>query len=149
MLLQGRKLSPQMQGDDITLLHRELRQLGFVVSDEEAGQQLFGGTTDQAVRAFQTEYGLQSTGVVDEPTATRINAAVDALRPQPTGDAGGHPVVGQLLAQGTKAPLVGFTVRAFELDDGAQTAGIGGDATNEQGLFALIYPVPPAPPLPG
>ena len=85
--LQDRNLSEGMQGEDVALLHRELSQLraaGLLdvkFDPEEVAGQRFGTTTGVAVRTFQNHYGLEVTAIVDETTAERINAEVDALRP--------------------------------------------------------------------
>lgn len=50
-----------------------------------------------------------------------------------------HPVYGQLVNQETGAPLVGFTVHAFDLDAGATPRDLGYQVTNGNGLFAIIY----------
>src|SRR5262245_1862556 len=80
MKLQGRNLSLRMQGSDVKLLQDELHQLGVSIGDREG---FFGKATRQAVLEFQRSHALQATGVVDEATATAINAEVDALQPEP------------------------------------------------------------------
>ncbi len=82
MKLQGRNLSASMQGPDVALLQRELRKLGFAIPSAEFQRKTFGDATQQAVREFQKAHKLAVTGVVNEHTATAINAAVDALEPQ-------------------------------------------------------------------
>jgi len=82
MELQGRDLSlqsPQMRGDDVALLQRELLQLGFTdISQQEINEKRFGARTGRAVRDFQEGHGLPVTGEVNEATARAINEAVDA-----------------------------------------------------------------------
>jgi hypothetical protein len=68
-----------MQGADVALLHTELRQLSLPIAEAEASAQSFGASTHAAVQLFQEQHGLAPTGVVDEQTATAINAEVDKL----------------------------------------------------------------------
>src|SRR5216683_607304 len=84
MQLQGRNLSLRMQGEDVKLLQRELRQLGFAVDTSEGS---FGAATRQAVLDFQKKHALQTTGEVDAATAAAINREVDAANPHPGDDA--------------------------------------------------------------
>jgi hypothetical protein len=42
MHLQGRNLSVQMQGEDVKLLHKELRLLGFDIPEDEVVRTFFG-----------------------------------------------------------------------------------------------------------
>ena len=58
MDLQGRDLSTDMQGDDVKLLHNELRQLSFAISDNELQESHFGNDTAEAGRTFQRMNGL-------------------------------------------------------------------------------------------
>ena len=83
MKLQGRNLSASMQGPDVALLQRELRKLDFKIPPVEFQANSFGDFTEKAVREFQTAHKLAVSGVVNEHTATAINAAVDAPKPAP------------------------------------------------------------------
>jgi N-acetylmuramoyl-L-alanine amidase len=51
---------PAMRGDDITVLQTRLNALGFHAGKEDG---IFGVDTDQAVRAFQKEYGVAGDGI--------------------------------------------------------------------------------------
>lgn len=79
MKLQGRPLSLNLQGEDVQLLQKELRLIGFFIDDKEG---FFGKSTEQAVFDFQKKHELKTTGVVDELTAKPINREVDALHSQ-------------------------------------------------------------------
>jgi Neuraminidase-like domain/Putative peptidoglycan binding domain/Salmonella virulence plasmid 28.1kDa A protein len=83
MELQGRDLSQDMQGEDVKVLQAELAQLGLKVADNEAAEAVFASSTMDAVRRFQKQHGLPTTGVVEAITAREINAAVDALAERP------------------------------------------------------------------
>lgn len=72
MKLQGRNLSIQTKGEDVKLLHSELRQLGHTIPAKEVQETFFGKDTQQVVLKFQKVEGLETTGVVDEKTAERI-----------------------------------------------------------------------------
>lgn len=62
MKLQGRKLELMHHGDDVALLHTELRALDFEIADPP---DVFGSTTLLAVRRFQSDHHLPVTGIVD------------------------------------------------------------------------------------
>lgn len=74
MQLQGRELSIETQGADVSLLHFELRLLGREIPEEELIENFFGEEMRQAVERLQKELDLDTTGVVDEVTARHINA---------------------------------------------------------------------------
>ena len=57
MELQGRDLSTDMQGDDVKLLHSELRQLRFAIFDNELQESPSGNDTPEAGRTFQRMNG--------------------------------------------------------------------------------------------
>ena len=76
MKLQGRPLSLNADGQDVQLLQKELRLIGFVIDDKEG---VFGKSTLEAVVSFQTKRGLKVTGVVDDVIAKQINLEVYAL----------------------------------------------------------------------
>src|SRR6185295_18429300 len=89
MKLQGRSLSNGTRGDDVRLLHQELRLLGFrSITDDETHPGIFGPHTLVAVRELQEKAGLKVTGVVDEATAHAINERVDSLSGNGKVDAG-------------------------------------------------------------
>jgi len=134
MKLQGRSLlllSPMLQGDDVKLLQGELQQLGFNIAAAEVASQTFDQSTSAAVRNFQSKNSLPITGVVDEATAAKIDAAVDALREQ------SFVVVGQVCGADGK-PVAALTVRAFDKDIRGENS-LGETKTNEQGSYRIEY----------
>ncbi len=91
MNLQGRNLSFGMQGDDVELLHRGLGHLGYTIERWELASRTFGEATRRAVLEFQERQSsgrspLPVTGEVDEATALRIGAALQAPARPPDGD---------------------------------------------------------------
>jgi len=52
-----------MRGADVSLLHFELRVLGFEIMEEEVLENLLGESTREAVLKFQSEFDLEQTGV--------------------------------------------------------------------------------------
>ncbi len=80
MKLQRRNLSIRLQGDDVRLLQKELRELGFDIPAGEVTPALFGLQTEDAVERFQTSHRLRATGIVDPQTAKLINREVDRQR---------------------------------------------------------------------
>jgi peptidoglycan hydrolase-like protein with peptidoglycan-binding domain len=65
-----------MKGENVQGLQVQLKQTGYEIDDEENGHQRFGKSTRQAVLACQEEQGLEQTGVVEEETAARLEAAM-------------------------------------------------------------------------
>ena len=125
MHLQGRNLSPRLQGADVQLLHSELVQLGLTIPADESRGQLFGPGTERAVQAFQATHQLPPTGIVDPATAVAINAAVvqgtQPPRPRP------EPVP-EFVVQGA---VRGFEDRALE---GAMVLALDRDLRREESL---------------
>ncbi|MBL8425766.1 MAG: peptidoglycan-binding protein [Candidatus Accumulibacter phosphatis] len=131
MKLQGRKLELMHHGDDVALLHAELRALDFEIADPP---DVFGSTTLLAVRRFQSDHHLPVTGIVDARTARLINQAVDAL-PRPT-----WRVQGRLLRSDGQA-MASARVRAFEKRL-RRDAVLGEGATDATGAYGIDYPIP-------
>ncbi|MBD2565346.1 MULTISPECIES: peptidoglycan-binding domain-containing protein [Nostoc] len=105
MNLEGRNLEPNMSGDDVHRLQTELNQLGFTLGVNG----LFDSMTFLAVQRFQRDHGLEANGMVNEETARRINAEVDALTTPP------FIVKGQV-RQADGDPADGVLVSAFDMD---------------------------------
>lgn len=60
---------PMMRGDDVLVLQSRLNALGFDAGREDG---IFGPDTDQAVRAFQKEYGVAEDGMFGPTTHTSL-----------------------------------------------------------------------------
>ncbi|MBI2737403.1 MAG: peptidoglycan-binding protein [Rhodospirillales bacterium] len=135
MKLQGRNLSIRLRGDDVKLLHTELRQIGLSVARAEADDAMFGSTTEAVVKAFQAQHSLPQTGIVDAATATAINREVDRV-----AAAAAQPplaVHGRVVADdGTAASAV--TVRAFDKDMRSETL-LGSATTDRLGRYEIRY----------
>lgn len=132
MDLQGRTLEPNVHGDDVALLHRELRLLGFTIGDREG---LFGSTTFVAVQQFQRDHGIEPTnGIVDARTARAINAALAALPRD------GWVVRGSVL-QVDGSPVPNATAEVLERRVRSERS-LGRDVSDRQGAFEVGYPPP-------
>jgi hypothetical protein len=128
MQLQGRDLSFGMQGEDVELLQTELGdKLGHQIARDEIQQQRFGQTTRRAVVEFQKQLGQETTGVVNEQTATLINQAVNAVF-----------VVQGVVKLPNGMPLPGILVRASDVDLRSRQIVAEG-ITNEQGSYKITY----------
>jgi hypothetical protein len=123
-----------MEGEDVALLQQELQQLGFTIAEEEVARRFVGESTREAVTVFQRQHGLEpatAAGVVDEPTAQAINAAVDAQQLGP------FVVLGTVRDQnGDAVPAI--VVRAFARELRREEL-LGEAATNEQGAYEISY----------
>ena len=110
MQLQGRQLSIDMHGEDVNLLHQELKQLGFDTNENERADSFFGPSTESAVLTFQRQYHLEPTGIVDERTAVLINQMVEENQPQAS-----FVVKGRVMHADGK-PFTGGLMRAYDKD---------------------------------
>src|SRR2546428_1128586 len=117
MKLQGRNLSLNMRGADVTLLQQELRLLKYVIPQEEAH---FGKDTRAAVLAVQQLVHIEATGIVDEKTATAINKLINQAPQRGT-------IIG--VVSGAAGPIAGARVEAV----GTNLAAL----TNAQGQYKL------------
>ncbi|HYU31282.1 MAG TPA: peptidoglycan-binding protein, partial [Thermoanaerobaculia bacterium] len=163
MKLQGRDLSNGTRGDDVRLLHRELRLLGFrLIPDNEIHPGIFGTHTFAAVREVQRQAGLPVTGVVDTATArvisTRtVSAPFDArteardtrtdpgilINPVTTEDTR-FIVRGRVLSADGR-PQPDLLVRAFDRDLRSETL-LGESATDAAGRYDVLYTAEPVAP---
>lgn len=64
-----RLTSPLMRGPEVQELQEMLGQWGYSVGTVDG---VFGRDTDQALRAYQQDYGLEVNGVLDEETAKAL-----------------------------------------------------------------------------
>jgi hypothetical protein len=71
LLVFQRTLRLRSKGDDVILLQKRLRDLGYFHYKENTGY--FGTETAQAVSQFQREHGLPETAEVDAATAAVLN----------------------------------------------------------------------------
>lgn len=129
MNLQGRNLSSGMQGEDVKLLQSELRQLGYTISDEEFQAGIFKGTTQEAVQTFQKKHEIDATGVVDERTATLINADFDQLN--------FYVVKGQI-RQANGSVSIGAIVAAYDKDLRSEQL-LGQTKIDRNGRYEIKY----------
>ena len=86
------KLFVGMYGDEVKLLHSKLSQHGFDIPAAEVDRGFFGPATREAVRAYQQEHELTTTGVVDERTHAAIDEAVAAQSASPAAPTPSPPV---------------------------------------------------------
>ena len=129
MKLQGRNLSIEMQGEDVKLLHSELKMLDLFIADDELSKSFFGGTTREAVMKFQKNSGIEPNGIVDKATAMAINASVDSIRPRFVRGQVKHP-------DGSAA--AGVLVRAFDKDMRSEEL-LDEANTDEEGRYKITY----------
>jgi peptidoglycan hydrolase-like protein with peptidoglycan-binding domain len=125
MNLEGRNLEPNMRGDDVRRLQTELNQLGFNLGVNG----FFDSMTYLAVRQFQQEHGLDANGIVDEETARRINAEVDALTAPP------FIVKGQV-HQADGDPANGVLISGFDVDLRSEEL-LGQTQTDRKGFYQI------------
>ena len=81
MVSISRKLSLIVKRDDIEL-QKTLSKIGYFIDTKEKTKEIFGKTTEKAIRRFQSENGLQITGIDDDKTADKIMKIIQENRPQ-------------------------------------------------------------------
>lgn len=64
-----RKLRHQTSGADVVMLQMKLKELGFY---EGRADGMFGPATEAAVRAYQTEQGMEASGIIDKSAAEQL-----------------------------------------------------------------------------
>ncbi len=81
MQLHSRRLTVNMHGADVRLLHARLQALGLDIPDAEVQKNIFGTGTQEAVGRFQQQQGIRNvTGVVDGATAKLISTQMRERR---------------------------------------------------------------------
>ena len=129
MKLHGRNLSLNLRGRDVALLHRELRQLGHAIPEDEVSRFIFGRGTLRAVMDFQRKNGLEANGVVDEKTAAVINRDVDLETPRK---------INGLVTDEKRNPLPGLSVSAVDKDLRREET-LGQAVTTRDGRYQINY----------
>ncbi|MCO8273986.1 peptidoglycan-binding protein [Actinoplanes sp. TRM 88003] len=125
-----RELRPGVEGPDVALLERNLRALGyagFTVDDE------YTGLTAKAVRRWQKDLGLPSSGVVDPASLVvasgAIRVAALAVRPgaAATGEVLKYTGAASVVTVDVEASASGWARRGVKvtvtLPDGKEVAG--------------------------
>lgn len=100
-------LKRDMKSPEVGDLHDAIGLLGLDVAEAETSHQGFGPTTEAAVRKFQAEHQLRTTGIVDEATANSLNRQLE-----------------RLAQEGSPGRTAGFVVEGRVLSD--VRAGVGG-----------------------
>jgi peptidoglycan hydrolase-like protein with peptidoglycan-binding domain len=71
-----------MKSEKVQKLQKNLAWLGYKAHNEEFTSQVYGKTTREAVKKFQTDHILPITGRVDSATAKALNAELAKTNPQ-------------------------------------------------------------------
>jgi len=103
----------KQKGPRIKTLHDELSVLGSTLAAGERRTKVFGSTTRRAVTEFQTQVGVEPTGVVDQVTGRLMTSAVRF------GNEGSSLGLRQELRaavkQNPKAPELAYWLARYEL----------------------------------
>ena len=71
-----------MKSEKVQKLQKNLVWLGYKIHNEEYTSQIFGKTTREAVKQFQTDHVVPVTGRVDSVTAKALNKELGKTNPQ-------------------------------------------------------------------
>lgn len=132
---KDRNLSKGMEGEDVGLLQKSLRILGFTIKDKDG---YFGDSTQQAVIEFQKTHNLKPTGVVDSRTAAAIRKALADIQPKPDPRKR-YSVQGKLL-QPDGTPVAGAVIKAFDKDLRTEKL-LGETKTDSKGKYVIRYTI--------
>ncbi len=77
----SKNLSVGQTDPDVTLLQQTLNELGFSKQDPTG---FYDSQTQQAVRGFQNEHGLETTGELDDATRNALNSLLQGQVSQPS-----------------------------------------------------------------
>lgn len=141
MNLQGRRLSTRVKpGDDVALLHTELRVLGYSLPRDEVRNKRFGKRTKEAVHDFQKRHRITPTGVVDEATAKRIDEETGKRRRESEAKEMPFTVRGQV-TDANGAPRADLAVQAFDKDLPSlqRNQPLGEATTGTDGGYEIAY----------
>ncbi len=117
-----------------------------VTASPSPGPALHKAMVTAQERAHSTFGETVSPAQPTSPLPTPVQGlAHNALMQDDAGSVVTHQVVGQLVNQETDAPLVGFTVHAFDLDAGATPKDLGYQITNGMGVFTIVHTTPNEP----
>jgi hypothetical protein len=123
------KLFIGMHGYDVSSLHNILRLLGFDISEEEIKKNLFGDSTEKAIKRFQFENHLDETGVVDELTITSLYESAK--------EKGFFSVKGIIVTRSGVAAK-GLQVIAIDKNQGKDSL-LGKTITDDTGNYVILY----------
>jgi murein L,D-transpeptidase YcbB/YkuD len=73
----GPTLHPGERGPRVSELRTRLARLGYLAPDSEAVDSVFDPSLEEAVRRFQSDYGLNDDGVVGAMTLAAVNAPIE------------------------------------------------------------------------
>jgi Tc toxin complex TcA C-terminal TcB-binding domain/Neuraminidase-like domain/Salmonella virulence plasmid 28.1kDa A protein/Putative peptidoglycan binding domain len=65
-----------MRNNDVALLQKELMKLDYIISDKELQKSFYGKSTFEAVKKFQLDNNIGSSGIVDETTANVLTKII-------------------------------------------------------------------------
>ena len=146
----GRSVSNGMTGDDVLYVQNRLSELGYQVGDLDGN---FGNMTESAVRAFQSDNGLDVDGIAGPKTLEKLSAS-KAQTPKQTQPQSQTQTQQRVLSNGMSGndvyqlqatlAALGYTVgdldgifgsmteaavRAYQADKGLSVDGVAGPQT--------------------
>ncbi len=141
---ESRKLLAQMAAAEISIklnacsgdvknLHTVLTALDYAIPQYEIISQTFGVGTEWAIRQFQSQHGLEVTGLFDSPTQAALEEVLaDSEIPQSV-------VQGRLIFDDSLV-AAGITLRLYLHEIGGPgKQSVSEFKTDSQGFFFLVY----------
>ena len=122
------------RGAEVKALQTSLSQLNFAIPENELNEQVFGVGTRDTLIQLQANYKLDRTGIFDDASKVALERAIAALN-VPT-----HRLEGRIIFE-HGLPADGVTLKLYNRGFGGQEVSLGEVKTDNQGFYALPYPV--------
>jgi len=124
-----RILSVGTSGHNVLSLQNNLKLLGYYISKREIKDNLYGNSTEKAIKRFQSENNLNETGVADELT---INNLYEFAKEQ-----GFFSVKGTIVTA-SRVAAKGLVVKAMDKNQGNNSL-LGKTITDDSGNYVILY----------
>jgi len=133
MNLQGRDLQHGLTGGDVAEVQAELNQLSYTIPAAEQQATNFGDGTLAAVKQFQADQALPTTGVVDAATAAALSAVI----------VGSSYVVSGVVSSPATASVAGLAVQLVDKNVGGDVS-LASNTTGPGGVYRIGVVIAPA-----
>ena len=137
------KLRLNMRSEKVQNLQKDLSWLGYEIQQAEHTSQVYGKTTQNAVKKLQADRGLPITGSVDSATAKVINTILAKVNPAIVKNSK-FRVRGSVRDELWRGKP-GIAVQVFEKGLRGTGALLGESRTQSNGFFDVLYTPPTDP----
>ncbi len=135
-MLLTRTLYTKIAGEDVGELHQVLTQLGYAIREGELTKEYFGRDTKKAVKAFQKEQSLESTGIVDDTT---VQFLTEATTTNPVTNGKLYVITGQVQLPHDRPAPTNCQVCVCARQVGKEPTELHRVPVNKQGAYQLSF----------